>query len=87
MQSPGNFDDIDAPGSRFLRPKASPTSNRQTNKQKKNPSQNKLIIFKNFKLKQRQPHINFTILHVLMTHLHAPMSWNRFGFRENNKNR
>ena len=47
---------------------------------KANPSQNKLITFKKFKT-QRQPHINFTMLHVLMTHLHAPMSWNRFGFR------
>ena len=61
-------------------------TNKPANK-KTNPSQNKLIIFKNFKLKQRHPHINFTMLHVLMTHLHAPMSWNRFGFRENNKNR
>ena len=68
-------------GHDFLEQKLVPqVTDKPTNK-KTNPSQIKLIIFKNFKLKQRQPHINFTMLHVLMTHLHAPMSWNRFGFR------
>jgi hypothetical protein len=35
MQSLGNFDGLDAPESRFLKPQASPAGHGQTSKQKK----------------------------------------------------
>jgi hypothetical protein len=45
VRSPGDFDNLDAPESWFLKPQASPTGHRQTSKQKKDGVTHGISIF------------------------------------------